>query len=271
MSLLLVPVRSSIGQKYVMAVTGLLLTGFVIGHMIGNLLIYAGPDALNSYAAALKDRPALLWPARLGLLAVFLVHLFLAFRLAWQNKKARPVGYSQHQRTAQANWASQHMLLTGVVLLLFILYHLAHFTFGAVKSADHQLALSSGPGDDRWVPVHKNYLDLAEIKHPGQRHYVPAPEVSLTNALVRGRDARHDVYSMVVSGFRNPWITGSYVLAMLFLALHLWHGGSSWFQSLGINAPRWDWLTRGFGPFIATLVFAGNCSMPLAVLLGLVG
>jgi succinate dehydrogenase / fumarate reductase cytochrome b subunit len=75
---------------------------------------------------------------------------------------------------------------------------------------------------------------------------------------------------MVVSGFSNPWITLSYLVAMAFLGLHLWHGGSSWFQSLGINHPLWNPFIRGFGPVLAVIVVAGNCSIPLSVLLGIV-
>ena len=80
MNLLLRPVRSSLGKKYVMAVTGVLLIGFVLAHMAGNLLLFAGRDAINTYAAALKANPALLWGARLGLLVVFLTHLYVAMR-----------------------------------------------------------------------------------------------------------------------------------------------------------------------------------------------
>src|SRR5215213_7049822 len=129
------PLTSSLGSKYLMAITGLLLTGFVLGHMAGNLLIYAGPDALNSYAHGLKARPLLLWGARLGLLAVFVLHLVLAFRLTLQNSKARPVRYVHPDATLQASWASRHMMLTGLVLLAFIVFHLAHFTLGVVKPA----------------------------------------------------------------------------------------------------------------------------------------
>src|SRR4051794_20567806 len=131
MNLLLVPVRSSLGKKYVMAVTGLVLVLFVIGHMLGNLLLFAGPDALNSYAKALKDKPALLWAARLGLLAAFLIHVYLGLRLTRENVQARGTGYV-YEDTVQASWASRHMLLTGLVVLAFLLYHLAHFTFGVV-------------------------------------------------------------------------------------------------------------------------------------------
>jgi succinate dehydrogenase / fumarate reductase cytochrome b subunit len=73
-----------------------------------------------------------------------------------------------------------------------------------------------------------------------------------------------------VSGFQNPWITLSYLVSMIFLGLHLWHGGSSWFQSLGIQWPNGNAFIRGFGPGLAILVVAGNCSIPLAVLVGIV-
>jgi succinate dehydrogenase / fumarate reductase cytochrome b subunit len=267
MEFLLRPLRSSLGRKYLMALTGLALIGFVVVHMVGNLLIYAGPDALNSYAQALKARPPLLWGARAGLLAVFLVHLYLGITLTRDNTSARPIRYA-YEDTVQASWASRHMFLTGLVLLAFILYHLAHFTLGVVKDADG-----------------KNYLELAEVKPTGSDYYESRPDLDLSRAKQKieeiktdpsaatrlgFKDARQDVYSMVISGFRNPWITGSYLVAMVFLWLHLWHGGSSWFQSLGMNHPRYNGFLQAFGPVLATVVLFGNCSIPLSVLLGLV-
>jgi succinate dehydrogenase / fumarate reductase cytochrome b subunit len=262
--LLFRPVRSSLGSKYVMALTGLALIGFVLAHMAGNLLLFAGPDSLNSYAAALKHRPGLLWPARLILLALFVLHVVLGVRLTWQNKLARPVGYVC-ERTVRANWASRHMLLSGLVLLAFVVYHLAHFTLGIVKKADVEVV----NGSVEKLPAPKHYLDLAEVRPPGAKQYAPKPDVNLRSASP-SEDARQDVYSMVVAGFRNPWITLSYVVAMVFLALHLWHGGSSWFQSLGLEHPRYDPLIRAIGPALALIVLVGNCTMPLAVLFGLV-
>jgi succinate dehydrogenase / fumarate reductase, cytochrome b subunit len=229
MNLLTLPFRTSLGAKYVMALTGFGLVAFVLGHMAGNLLLFAGPDALNSYAEGLKSKPALLWSARAGLLFIFLLHLFLAFRLWELNREARPVRYV-YEDTEKATWASRHMMLTGLVLLAFIVYHLAHFTFGVV------------PGQSI------NYLDSHDIHDP----------------------KRQDVYHMVVAGFSNPWITLSYLVAQVFLCLHLWHGGSSWFQSLGLNHPQYNPVIRKVGPVIAVAVLIGNCSMPLAVLFGLV-
>jgi succinate dehydrogenase / fumarate reductase cytochrome b subunit len=258
MSLPLLPM-SSLGRKYWMAVTGFLLIGFVLVHMAGNLLIYAGPDALNSYAATLKANPLILWGFRTGLFVVFLVHVYLGLSLTNENKAARPIAYV-YEDTLHASWASRHMLLTGLVLLAFILYHLAHFTLGVVKKAEVELA--SG---DR---IERNYLDLADVKDAGGK-YNFRPDVDLRQ-VHHHYDARQDVYRMVVSGFRSWLVSLSYIVAMVFLWLHLWHGGSSWFQSLGINHSRYNRFLRLFGPVVATIVLVGNCSIPLAVLCGFV-
>lgn len=119
---------SSIGRKAIMALTGSALILFTIVHLAGHFLMFAGPDAINSYAFALKSTPALLWGARSGLLLVFIVHIALAISLKIQNKRARgPVGY-QYGSTVQASAASRSMIWTGLLLLAFILFHLAHFT-----------------------------------------------------------------------------------------------------------------------------------------------
>jgi succinate dehydrogenase / fumarate reductase, cytochrome b subunit len=229
MNMLLRPVQSSLGSKYVMAVTGLGLVAFVLIHMIGNLLIYAGPNALNGYARALKSNGELLWTARAGLLLFFVVHISLAFRLSLKNRAARPTRYV-FEDTVEASWASRHMLLTGLVLLAFVVYHIAHFTLGVVVNTAEGV----------------NYDDL-----------------KVSNST------EQDVYRMVVSGFSNPWIALSYLVAMVFLWLHLWHGVYSMFQSLGINSRRFQKLIRGLGPVVSTVVLVGNCSIPLSVLLRL--
>jgi succinate dehydrogenase / fumarate reductase cytochrome b subunit len=216
-----------------MSLTGLGLLGFVIVHMIGNLLIFAGRDALNSYAHVLKENGELLWLARGGLLTLFVVHVLLGIQLTLANRAARPVPYARED-TVQASWASRHMLLTGLVLLAFIVYHLAHFTFGWAQSA----------GMGNFLSLQDKSVDPA---HP-----------------------RHDVYGMVVAGFQDPVITVAYLVAMVFLWLHLWHGGSSWFQSIGLNHPRYWPVIQYVGPVIATVVFVGNCSIPLAVLSGII-
>jgi succinate dehydrogenase / fumarate reductase, cytochrome b subunit len=242
---LLRPWRTSLGGKFVMALTGLGLIVFVLGHMAGNLLLFLGRDAINTYGQTLKSHAELLWAARGALLTIFVVHVIVGIRLTLANRAARPVRY-QRDAAVKASLASRHMLLTGLVLLAFILYHLGHYTFGFFNTAEVKRP-------DGMI-VATSYLDLddADYARANPGHY------------------RHDVYSMVVAGFQNPFVSVSYLIAMVFLFLHLWHGGSSWFQSLGINHPGYQAFLGWLGPAIATLVLIGNCSIPLAVWSGLI-
>lgn len=223
---------TSIGCKAVMAVTGGLLLLFVIAHLLGNLLIYKGPDALNSYAAWLKSLGLGLWAARAGLLAVFLLHVAAAIRLHRINRAARPEPY-RFEAIVQVDPAERlrvraavYMFLTGLVVLAFVVYHLAHFTFG-------------------WI-MPKAFASLDHTVSP----------------------ARHDVYTMVIQGFRNPVITVSYVVAMLVLGAHLAHGVLSMFQTLGCNHPNVNAIIRVGGVALVLLIVLGNCLMPVSVLLG---
>jgi succinate dehydrogenase / fumarate reductase cytochrome b subunit len=225
MNLLLRPVRSSVGTKYVMAITGLGLMAFVVAHMGGNLLIYLGRDTINAYGHALESNPVLLWTARLSLLVFFLIHVTLGIRATLQDRAARPTPYV-YEAAIQATWASRHMLLTGLVLLAFILYHLLHFTFGITD------------------PSHFKY----EIPLAARGYY--------------------DVASMVVGGFQQWPVSLGYLVAQVFLGLHLWHGAGSWFQHLGLNCRGCQKMIHRFAVGLASIVVVGNCSIPLAILLG---
>jgi succinate dehydrogenase cytochrome b subunit len=123
--------RSSIGKKVVMAVSGVALFGFVVAHMIGNLQVYLGPAALNGYAESLRKVPALLWAARIGLLVAVALHVWAAYSLTRMNQAARPVGYRARENR-ESSYASRTMRWSGVILLLFVVYHLMHFTWGNV-------------------------------------------------------------------------------------------------------------------------------------------
>jgi succinate dehydrogenase / fumarate reductase cytochrome b subunit len=225
MNMLVRPALSSLGSKYVMALTGLGLILFVLAHMAGNLLIFAGREALNAYAHGLEEHPGLVWTARVGLLAIFVIHIYLGIRLTWNNTDARPVRYV-YEDTVRASWASRHMLLTGLVILTFVIYHLLHFTFGVTDPKDFKGNTAHDP---------KGYADVA---------------------------------GMVVGGFAQPLVALGYVVAMLLLGLHLWHGASSWFQSLGLNRRGYDRIVNRVGPVLAAIVIIGNCSIPLAILSG---
>jgi len=217
--------RSSVGKKMIVAITGIILILFVIGHLLGNLQIFIGPDWINGYSQHLRDLGPLLWLIRIFLLLTAVIHMYVTIQLAIENRRARPEPYIDRQYV-KATFASRHMLMSGLIVLAFIIYHLAHFT---VRATDPRFGLL------KLDPLH-----------------------------------RYDVYSMMVYGFQNYLVSGFYVLGLFLLALHLSHGSSSFFQSLGLTnkklAPR---LALG-GRIFAWLLFAGYTSIPVAILLGLV-
>ena len=215
---------SSIGIKLVVAVTGCLMLLFVIGHMVGNLQIFLGQDALNTYAEKLRAFPALLWLVRLGLLAIALVHVVLTLYLALQNNQARPTPY-RRKEPIKATFSSRTTVVSGLVILAFVLYHLMHFT---------------------WRVTNPGYSVLADAQ------------------------GRFDVYSMVILSFQNLYVSAAYVVAMLLLWYHLNHGVASVFQTLGWNTPRTRPLFEKLALVVATIIVAGNISIPVSILLGLV-
>src|SRR5580765_613215 len=119
--------RSSLGKKYLMAVTGFVLFGFVVGHLAGNLQIFLGPEAINRYGHFLQSNPELIWPARIVLLLMLLLHIWSAVRLSMENKAARPIGYGEYKPVA-SSYASRTMLMSGLIIFVFVVYHLLHFT-----------------------------------------------------------------------------------------------------------------------------------------------
>jgi len=210
-----------------MAITGCAMVIFVIGHMIGNLQIFLGPEAINKYAHLLQHTAAILWPARIGLLLIVSLHITAAIQLALENKAARPVTYEQNQYVA-ASYASRTMVMSGAIIATFIIYHLLHFT--------------------------------AQI-----------PAINLTgqdfDQLVDAT-SRHDVFRMVIIGFRQPVVAGFYILGMLLLCLHLRHGVSSMAQSLGLKTATNGKVFEGLAWALAVIIFVGNCSIPIAILCG---
>lgn len=121
--------QSTVGKKAIMAVTGIILFGFVIVHMLGNLQIYLGPEKLNSYSALLQSSALLLWSARLVLLLSVILHITTAVQLAHRNLKARPIRYAR-KRSVGSNYAARTMIWSGPILFAFVVYHLLHFTTG---------------------------------------------------------------------------------------------------------------------------------------------
>jgi len=217
--------RSSVGKKMIVAVTGVILILFVVGHLLGNLQIFLGPDWINGYSQHLRDLGPLLWLIRIVLLATVLMHIYFTILLAIENRRARPDPYVDRDYV-KASWASRHMVVSGLVVLAFIIFHLLHFT---ARKFNPQFPL----------------LKLDPLN-------------------------RYDVYSMMVYGFENVYVSIFYVIGLFLLTLHLTHGSSSFFQSLGLNdrklTPR---LALG-GRIFAWLLFVGYTSIPIAILLGLI-
>ena len=224
---------SSLGKKYVMAVTGCCLFLFVLGHLAGNLQFFLGREAINRYGHFLQSNPELIWPARLTLLLMVTLHIWSAITLSLENKAARPVDYAVY-RPIGSTWASRTMLLGGIMVFAFITYHLLHYT------AEVQFLNLA----------HQDFAALME-KLPGQ---VPAE--------------RHDIFKMMVVGFSKPLVSGFYLLGLALLCLHLSHGISSMFQSLGWKNEAYRPLLDRAAQVLAVLIFLGYASIPIALLCG---
>ncbi len=219
--------RSSLGKKYVMAVTGFVLFLFVIGHLAGNLQVFLGPEAINRYGEFLQSNVELLWPVRIFLLLMVGLHVWSAATLSRENLKARPVAYAEY-RPLGSTYASRTMLMSGLIVLAFVIYHLLHFT---VQAQSVNLT-----GQD--------FTKLEDMKQ------------------------RHDIFRMMVIGFSNGWVSGFYLLGMGLLCLHLSHGASSMFQSIGWKNQAWQPVLDNAARIIAVLIFLGYASIPVAILLG---
>ncbi len=211
--------QTSVGKKAIMAVTGFILFGFIVGHLLGNLQIFLPPEKINHYSAVLKSMPALLWGARITLLVAVSLHIWSSFQLWLLQREARPVRYVK-KANLNSTYASRTMLWSGPIVLAFIIYHLLHFTFGVV--------------------------------HPG------------------GPFDPLNVYNNVVYGFQVWAVSLFYIIAMIMLCYHLYHGLWSMFQSLGFSHPVYTpWLQR-FAKIVAILIAIGEISMPVAVLAGFI-
>ena len=224
--------RSAVGKKYVMAVTGIVLMGYVFAHMVGNLKLYTGVNAagiphLDEYGEFLRNllvpifpRTVALWGMRLVLLASTVLHVHAAYALTRMNRDAKPVKYQGSREYVAATFAARTMRWTGIIVLLFVLFHLADLTWG-----------------------------------------VPAVNPDFVRGEVQA--------NMVASMSRWP-VAVLYIVANLALGLHLYHGSWSLFQSLGWNKRRFNNWRRWFAIGFAVLVTAGNITFPLAILTGLV-
>src|ERR1035437_3283689 len=213
------PLEATVAKKVLVAITGIVLFGFVLIHMVGNIQLYQGPEKLNHYAELLQSMKPVLWTFRIVLLAAVGVHALFAILLWLRNRSARPVAY-ESQRFVSATLTSRTMIWSGPLIGLFVVYHILPFTTGTVS------------------PPHFN---------------------------------SHNVYNNVVYAFQVPGVSIAYIIAMVALGFHLYHGGVSLFQTLGLRTPHDEKPLKLVLWVITTIIVVVNISFPLAVLTGLVG
>lgn len=222
---------SSVGRKYLMALTGLGLVGFMVSHLAANLLLLAPTGTyFNLYAATLASYGKLLWAFEAGLAGLFLLHAVTAIRVTMGNKTARPVGYSTSRSKggpSRSTLSSRYMAVSGIALLVFLVLHVKHMKFGP--------AMPEG--------------------------YV---------ATIDGEQVR-DLYRHAIEQFRTPWVVALYTAVMTFLAFHVRHGFWSAFQSLGLAFPKYSRAIHGLGIVIALAFGLGFISIPIAIYLGFAG
>ncbi len=216
--------RSSVGKKIVMAISGVFLFLWIVGHMLGNLKVFFGQEAFDHYAHGLKEfgdpfllHGQFLWIVRFVMLAIIFLHMLSALAVYLQSKAARKTGYKKEEALT-FTYASRTMRWGGVILLVYIVYHLLHFTVGSA--------------------------------HP---KFVPGA-----------------AYANLVVGFQNWWVSGFYIVAMIALGLHLYHGLWSACQTLNFNNPRLRDLRRPAALLITLFIVLGFCSVPISVLAGIV-
>ncbi|HTI73318.1 MAG TPA: succinate dehydrogenase cytochrome b subunit [Candidatus Limnocylindria bacterium] len=218
---------SSLGKKYVMALSGAAMFAFLIGHLLGNLQVFGPPELINKYAHFLKSEPLLLWGARLGLLTCLGLHVASALALSAANKAARPERYAGGNAYG-ATKTSQYMLVTGAVIFAFVVYHLAHFTV--------LLPGINGVGDFRSLKTELHGEQVA------------------------------DVYATMILGFQVWWVSLFYLIAQAMLFFHLSHGVAAMFQSVGLRNHVWWPRIQVFARVASIVLFLGFASIPISVL-----
>jgi succinate dehydrogenase / fumarate reductase cytochrome b subunit len=209
---------SSVGTKLLIGLTGLALFVYLILHLIGNALIFAGRDFFNEYSHKLISNP-LIVPIEIGLLAIFILHIYKAVRMWLANQAARPVRYAKRERaghTSRKSLSSSTMILSGIVTLLFVLIHVKQFKYGT------------------W--------------------YVAA-----------GDGAVRDLYRLEREVFQSPIWVAFYAISTLIVGLHLRHGISSAFQSLGLDHPVYTRRLTTWGIVGAIVIGGGLAFIPIWV------
>ena len=283
--------KSTLLSKVVMAFTGVILVLFLMGHCLGNMQIYIGPDAFNRYAHFLQNLGELLWIVRILLLFSLIFHVITSIRLKLLNYQAKGQKY-RVTKFIKASLTSRTMIWTGILIFFFLTFHLMHFTAGRL---DPENFSKNNPeyfkGDAvvvKRIAVNKNSGLSAEkcreIKkkcRSGELETKIDKEdckdiiCSEEGAYLLKEDAalfhRPDAWSMVVKGFKQPVYAFFYIIFVILMGFHLSHAIQSAFQTLGLNHPKYNNFFRKTGPVLSTILVLGYISIPVTIVSGLVG
>ena len=254
--------KSSLAKKYWMALTGLFLCLFLSGHLAGNLQLLVPNNALNfnKYALFMTSNPAVKILSYLTYISI-LFHAIDGIMLAFQNKAARPIGYSKNNPSANSPWASRNMAVLGTVILVFIVTHMV--SFWARMHFDEKMPLQTmaitaqGQSQEFYLTTDGGYLPKTQVD---QKMIVIKDRTDFydAGANVKIKEGYKDLYKITIEFFKQPQYgllyTILYVLSMIVLSFHLLHGFSSAFQTMGLNNPKYTPIIKAFGKGFAIVV-----------------
>jgi succinate dehydrogenase / fumarate reductase cytochrome b subunit len=257
--------KSTILSKWVMAITGVVLVGFIFGHALGNMQLFIGKEAYNTYAAFLQGLGEGLWIMRIVLALCLVLHVITSIRLKLLNNSAKPKAY-QYKAFLRAKITSRTMIWTGLMIFAFLTYHILHFTAGMVNPDQynqHEVVVkekSSIAIDVKGQPVPPQFKTV----EAGGKTFVNQEDAK--TAL-----ERHDVYKMVVLGFKDPIQSAIYIIGVVLLGFHLSHAIQSMFQTMGFNHPKYSPMIEKASVALAVVIVLCMISLPVSILTGIVG
>ncbi|MBI3827935.1 MAG: succinate dehydrogenase cytochrome b subunit [Planctomycetes bacterium] len=233
---------SSILKKFLMALTGLALVGFLIAHLGGNLYLFLGRDHFDGYAKKLEEMGPLLILAEIVLAGLFLTHLFMALKLTGENQTARGAqGYADNSKN-QSTPASRWMWITGLFVMMFLVVHIKMFKFG-----------------EREKPITAKGEEIIKAFNGEEA----------AKQFARESGEHGSLYGLVQKEFKRPAVVGFYVVLMLVLGAHLSHGIASAFQSLGVLRPGWLQCLKPWCVALAWLIALGFALLPVCTFFGI--
>lgn len=257
--------KSSIGKKYWMALTGLFLCLFLVGHLAGNLQLIFGTDLqFNQYAYFMTSNPAVKILSYLTYFSI-LFHAVDGIMLTIQNKKARPIGYVKNNAAANSTWQSRNMAVLGTLILVFIATHMTNFWakmhFSHMPLQQQEVVMEPMPGTKLNMMVYNtttgSFVSQQQVES-GELEIRNNKEFYLKGTDVKFAEGYKDLYKITIEFFKDPQygliFTIFYVFSMIVLAFHLMHGFASAFQSLGANNPKYNGLINGLGKFFAIVI-----------------